>query len=962
MGLKAGSVYIGVKADLSPFEKSMRNAKRKAVGFAKNIDTSFATMKRQIFSVKNAVFSLGAAFAALQVVRVADQYTNLNSRLKLVTTSSEELATVQGRLYQIAQESRSAYIATADVFTRFAQATRGQGVSSKELLGITESLNKAFIISGATTEETSSVLIQLSQAFSKGKLDGEEFRAVMESGSRVVTMLTDYLGKTRGELIEMARRGEITAKVFRGALAEGLGDVRKEFEQMDVTAGQAWVQLKNAMGSIIDETNKASGGTNKLSKTIQELTQFVENNKSSFVTYGTVAVSAINTMIRSAKRFLDIMVKVDELISGTNHGTASGRWLEGTQNRIKGLREEIERLEGLRGRNSSGQGRLPELRRQLSLLEDQVKVFKDSAEGAGKTVVDLDDGLAIIEPTARKTKVAISDLGDGVEDSGKKAKYAGREYDSFTQELALMQEGWAKAARELNFYEREFIQATDTVEQSTEAMTEAVASDIDSLMAEQAELWGFGNEKVIELQEQLVNDMGQIMTGFVDDVLRGEIDNIGDMFESLFDSILDMFIRLTGQIAANSIMEAIGLSTGTGLSIQGLLGSGGGGALSLASIGSTVASGASTVGGWLGLGSGGVTGGTGGAVIGAATPAATAAAIEAAAASGATAGVNAGTQLALAEGTYGTTLGGSGLGSSAAGLGAAAAIAYGAYSFANVAFTDNDFRPMDPEHGFGDLRQYSGFFSRNQGNWQRYTNYNSGEEPIGYETFIHDMTTTVTGELRSMSDKASHIVADMSEVMGLEWVGLAQSIKDTTPSMDKFIDRMAGFNVEIKDSAKLHQLARDAAGGSTDALVDLRSGLEDVGMSAFSAEAAAIAMVGAIEDFNATPIVIDTEINVELTGDVNSQGNVTVERPVDAGSETYDHTEYTAPTKPEEEQQAGYRDDGSETAGMRSKSARYKEQPIMYADIYIGAEKLEQVVVRNIRTENKRIAERERTR
>ena len=95
------------------------------------------------------------------------------------------------------------------------------------------------------------------------------------------------------------------------------------------------------------------------------------------------------------------------------------------------------------------------------------------------------------------------------------------------------------------------------------------------------EEWEKANEKITQLQEDLVNDLGRIMEGFISDVLHGEIDSIEDLFSGLFDSILDMFARMLAQMAANSIIEAIfgtgtsgGLTLGSG--IAALFGGGGG--------------------------------------------------------------------------------------------------------------------------------------------------------------------------------------------------------------------------------------------------------------------------------------------------------------------------------------------------------------------------------------------------
>ena len=109
---------------------------------------------------------LGAAFAAIglfqaakDALALADSYTLLDNKLKLVTTSGEDLAAVQDGLYELSLRSHAAYSTSVDLYSRFARATDSMGTSQEELLRITETLNKATIISGATQQEAAASLL-----------------------------------------------------------------------------------------------------------------------------------------------------------------------------------------------------------------------------------------------------------------------------------------------------------------------------------------------------------------------------------------------------------------------------------------------------------------------------------------------------------------------------------------------------------------------------------------------------------------------------------------------------------------------------------------------------------------------------------------------------------------------------------------------------------------------------------
>jgi len=225
---------------------------------------------------------IGSAFAVSSLVKTADAYTMIEGRLKLVTSSAAELAAVQSEIYTISQETRSSYTETAGVYSRFAQATKDIGMGQHELLEMTKTLNQAFVVSGASTAEASAAMLQLSQAFSSGVLRGEEFNSISEQGGRIIQMLTDHLGVSRGELRAMAKDGKLTADVLRDAIGAGAEKVNAEFGKMSPTVGQSMQVLQNAFGSVVDWANDSTGATKGLAATIIDFAGVVEDIPQSF--------------------------------------------------------------------------------------------------------------------------------------------------------------------------------------------------------------------------------------------------------------------------------------------------------------------------------------------------------------------------------------------------------------------------------------------------------------------------------------------------------------------------------------------------------------------------------------------------------------------------------------------------------------------------------------------------------
>lgn len=202
---------------------------------------------------------LVAAYAGVrEIQRLADTYTNLQNRLRQVTTGTENLSTVTNKLFDIANRTRTAYEGTANLYARVALATKELGVSQQELLTFTERVNQAIILSGASAIEANNGLIQLSQGLASGVLRGDELRSVLEQLPAVADVITKHLKVTRGELRQMGADGKITTEIVLAAFRNA-DNVAKAFAETVPTVSQAFAVARNQFIRFIGETDKALG-------------------------------------------------------------------------------------------------------------------------------------------------------------------------------------------------------------------------------------------------------------------------------------------------------------------------------------------------------------------------------------------------------------------------------------------------------------------------------------------------------------------------------------------------------------------------------------------------------------------------------------------------------------------------------------------------------------------------------
>jgi len=232
---------------------------------------SISTQLARLQSVAGAVtgLTLGAGLFK-SIATTADEYTNLNARVKLVSDSGEQARTTFASVSDMASQTGQRIAATAELYTRLARSLRG-AASQTELLRVTETISKAAVVSGATAEESSAAIIQLSQGLASGTLRGEEFNSVSEQMPRIMDMLSKSLGKTRGELRAMAADGKLTTEVVFRALQDGAADIDAEFSQMPLTIERAVTELTNAWTGYVGGADNALGTSRALAGVISGL-------------------------------------------------------------------------------------------------------------------------------------------------------------------------------------------------------------------------------------------------------------------------------------------------------------------------------------------------------------------------------------------------------------------------------------------------------------------------------------------------------------------------------------------------------------------------------------------------------------------------------------------------------------------------------------------------------------------
>ncbi|HMM20636.1 MAG TPA: tape measure protein [Selenomonadales bacterium] len=177
--------------------------------------------------------------------RLSDELSQTTARLNLMNDGLQTTAQLQAMIFASAQRSRSEYQATADFVAKIGMMAGKIFTSNSELIGVAETINKIFKISGTNAQEQASATLQLTQALASGVLRGEELNAVFEAAPMMIRKIADYLGVDIGKIREMAQEGQLTAGIVKNAMIAAAGEINQTFETIPKTWGDIWTSFQN---------------------------------------------------------------------------------------------------------------------------------------------------------------------------------------------------------------------------------------------------------------------------------------------------------------------------------------------------------------------------------------------------------------------------------------------------------------------------------------------------------------------------------------------------------------------------------------------------------------------------------------------------------------------------------------------------------------------------------------------
>lgn len=263
----ANAAYNQLSSTVASTERYIRDNADAQGNLNQQIQTGVNTSNELVDTVKRLALAYLSMQSVQKVLDVSDELAMTTARLNTMNQAFNEINgtatetdTIVKQIYASAQNARGSFGDMAAVVAKFGNNARDAFASQDEVIAFANLIQKQMTIAGASTQEASNAMLQLSQALGSGVLRGDELNSIFEQAPNLIQSIADYLDVPIGKIREMAQDGQLTADTVKAAIFSSAEDINAKFEAMPMTWGQVWTSFQNsalmAFQPVLDKVNE----------------------------------------------------------------------------------------------------------------------------------------------------------------------------------------------------------------------------------------------------------------------------------------------------------------------------------------------------------------------------------------------------------------------------------------------------------------------------------------------------------------------------------------------------------------------------------------------------------------------------------------------------------------------------------------------------------------------------------
>lgn len=227
-----------------------------------------------------------------KTISLGDTMQTNATRVDMINDGLQTNLQLNQQIFDVAQRTRSSYIDTINTVTKLGILARDAFSSNKELLAFTETMNKAFKVSGASMQEQKAAMYQLTQAMASGRLQGDEFRSIRENAPLLAQAIQKELDGIGIDSKKASSEGMITNDIIKRAVFNMADEIDAKFNEFPEKFSEL---ARRMVDNFILGMSPLWGAFSRLWNN-KYVTSFVDNSIVAFHILGQVAGAVIDSI------------------------------------------------------------------------------------------------------------------------------------------------------------------------------------------------------------------------------------------------------------------------------------------------------------------------------------------------------------------------------------------------------------------------------------------------------------------------------------------------------------------------------------------------------------------------------------------------------------------------------------------------------------------------------------------
>lgn len=263
----ANSAYLQLSRTIGSTEAYIRDNVNEQEAFNNTINEGTENANGLMKAIKGAVAAYVTVNSIKDVLNASDELMQTTSRLDMMNDNVQTTQDLVNMVYIAAQDARGSFNDMADVVARFGNNAKDAFSSSAEVVQFAGLVQKQMTIAGASTQEASNAMLQLSQALGSGVLRGDELNSIFEQAPNLIQNIAGYIeqndelltsvakglgiesealkGDVMGHIRDIAAEGMLSADIVKASVFAATDDINAKFDSMPITWNQVWTSMQN---------------------------------------------------------------------------------------------------------------------------------------------------------------------------------------------------------------------------------------------------------------------------------------------------------------------------------------------------------------------------------------------------------------------------------------------------------------------------------------------------------------------------------------------------------------------------------------------------------------------------------------------------------------------------------------------------------------------------------------------